>query len=113
MELEHGEVICDSCEGETFIRYTEQRGKHFYPKKITCPKCNGHGKLDWVENITGTKRTAKRVWPELKSYGTWHFYGIDDDNPPYKRSSEEIKQRINPNYQKLLHRKNAYSTQRK
>jgi hypothetical protein len=114
MELEPGEVICNQCNGETFTRYTEQRGKGFYPMKKTCDKCNGHGKLDWIENITGIQKSAAyETVPDLHKYASWEFIGMDDDNPPYKRSSEEIKQRINPNYQKQLHRKIAYNSQRR
>jgi len=114
LKLELGEVICDQCNGETFVRYTEQRGKGFYPMKKTCDKCNGTGKLDWIENVVGKeKSTSNETIPNLYKYSTWSFIGMEDDEPPYKRSSEEIKQRVNPNYQKQLHRKNAYNSQRR
>jgi hypothetical protein len=40
VELKEGELICLECDGVGFDDYT-------------CPKCHGHGKLDWVEMIVG------------------------------------------------------------
>jgi hypothetical protein len=111
MNLEKGEVICDRCFGKGVMRITEQRGKSFYPVKKMCDKCHGDGKLDWIENIRG--KDAPNEIDLSKEYYEWTWFGNDDDDPPYKRSSEEIKQRINPNYRKQQQRKNAYNSQRR
>ncbi len=49
MKLEEGEYICSECEGRGSI-----------PSKLRpnilaamCKKCQGAGKLDWIENIVG------------------------------------------------------------
>jgi len=45
INLEEGEMICDKCEGSgTSWIYT-----------TPCSKCQGQGKVDWVENIVGKK----------------------------------------------------------
>jgi hypothetical protein len=107
LKLEPGEVICDKCDGETFIRYTEERGNGFYPMKMTCPKCNGHGKLDWIENITGTqkdeKSDGKMHWPDLKQYA-WTWFDSESDEPT-KKSYQDIKWDINPKFKKQLERR--------
>jgi hypothetical protein len=126
MELKAGEVICDKCDGDTFIKFTEERNNGFYPMKRTCDKCKGDGKLDWIENITGKEGVDDpwfhgqgqkvnrngRSYPRLDEWVmTWNNY--DDDKPTHKRSSTEIKERINPNYRKQIERKIAYNLQRR
>lgn len=49
MELKPGEVICDECEGATVIEHRVVN----YRQRLTCPKCHGTGKLDWVSIIVG------------------------------------------------------------
>ena len=44
MRLEKGEVICSNCKGS---------GNHEMNDKFTCQRCNGNGKVDWIENIVG------------------------------------------------------------
>jgi len=43
-------MICDKCNGEGSI-YNEVTDNHYIG--IICPKCLGHKKLDWIENIVG------------------------------------------------------------
>ena len=104
LNLEPGEVVCSKCKGETFIRYTEKRGNGFYPMKMMCDKCNGHGKLDWIENITGVQKSAAyRVWPDFHQHAmTW---GFDEDDKPDKKSYQDIKWDINPKFKKQLERR--------
>ncbi len=107
LSLEVGEVICDKCKGETFIRYTEQRGNSFYPMKITCDKCKGNGKLDWIENITGIKKSADhKTWPSLHDYiMSWEVDEVDKDDKPNKKTYQDIQYSINPKFKKQLERK--------
>jgi len=106
MEIKPGEVVCSKCKGETFVRYTEQRGKGFYPMKRMCDKCNGHGKLDWIENITGVQKSAAyKVWPDLHQHVmTWSSWD-DEPDEPIKKSYQDIKWDINPKFKKQLERK--------
>ena len=44
-KLKKGEVHCDKCAGSGVIEKFE-----------VCTKCNGEGKLDWVEAVVGKKK---------------------------------------------------------
>ena len=103
IKLKPGEVICDRCNGITFIKETIQRGNGFYPVKSTCPKCKGHGKLDWIDNITGSKKNEKGSWPDLREY-SWTWFGNESDEP-VKKSYQDIKWDINPKFKKQLERR--------
>ena len=46
MNLKEGEMMCDKCDGKRFTL-----SDTMFP--ILCSKCNGEGKVDWIENITG------------------------------------------------------------
>lgn len=46
MKLKKGEVRCDKCDGEPYLFI---KGEH----EDICSKCNGNGKLDWIENAIG------------------------------------------------------------
>jgi hypothetical protein len=50
LKLKKGEVLCNKCNGKGFF------GRGRFPP--VCPKCLGAGKLDWVENIVGKRRSA-------------------------------------------------------
>ena len=47
-DLAEGEVLCDVCNG-----FGYENNPHFGP--IICKKCQGAGKLDWIERIVGKK----------------------------------------------------------
>ena len=47
-DLSPGEFICDTCHGRKLIDHN------------ICPKCNGAGKVDWIENIIG--KQAPLIW---------------------------------------------------
>ena len=51
MKLDLGEVQCDKCSGKGY----SNKGKI----GVTCPKCYGLGKLDWIDNIKGSNETFK------------------------------------------------------
>lgn len=44
-DLQDGEIICDECQGHVY-------NSHLLPR-FDCFKCDGAGKLDWIENIVG------------------------------------------------------------
>jgi hypothetical protein len=48
IELEPGEEICPHCEGKG-----EEPGKYIEGYRMTCRKCWGEGKLDWIEMAMG------------------------------------------------------------
>jgi len=66
MELKQGEVICSVCKGTGIISEKTElfeyyhRGASFMapgiPTKEFCEKCQGKGKLDWIEAIVGKKK---------------------------------------------------------
>lgn len=48
--LNDGERFCPKCDGVGYVKG---------PKRftlLTCNICNGDGKLDWIEEVTGKKR---------------------------------------------------------
>ena len=45
------EIVCDICDGRGYIPANLEKNELAY----VCPHCVGHGKLDWIENITGKK----------------------------------------------------------
>lgn len=53
---EYSEFICDMCHGTGRIRITDPRR---YKLTARCPRCNGLGKLDWIEHIIGEHHEAK------------------------------------------------------
>ena len=69
-ELKLGERVCDKCEGKSFLKNVtppfefdisfNKEPEIFkvkeYIKYITCEKCHGTGKLDWIENLVGKKQ---------------------------------------------------------
>ena len=57
MDLKPGEIRCDQCDGKGFIV-----NKYF--GKPVCNKCNGTGKLDWVEAVVGKKNNLHPYEPE-------------------------------------------------
>lgn len=60
LEITKGEVICDKCSGGGYDKNEyinmKQYGTIPHPQKV-CGKCKGEGKLDWVENLIGKKKT--------------------------------------------------------
>ena len=45
-------MLCSKCNGEGHIKQ-EDFDPLLDDKGIICPKCHGHKKVDWVENIVG------------------------------------------------------------
>jgi DnaJ-class molecular chaperone len=64
MELKEGEVICPKCKGSG----NQADWMHLpdYRVHMECCHCNGSGKLDWIENITGKKEKPFKI---RTSYG--------------------------------------------
>lgn len=56
--LKEGEIVCPKCEGgswpQKFLDITS-------PSWVRCPKCNGKGSLDWVENLMGVHGTYIKI----------------------------------------------------
>jgi len=48
--LKDGWVICNRCKGEGLTSLT-----HYNNCRWLCSKCKGHGAVDWITNIMGTK----------------------------------------------------------
>ena len=61
-ELDLGEEICTKCEGsgEIVVEVPTINPTCGTPKKnkvtFVCNVCNGKGKIDWIEKITGVKQ---------------------------------------------------------
>jgi len=55
--LKEGELICPECDGIGFPGKVKLQGDKVGLFKYVCSKCQGDGKLDWVENVVGKKVT--------------------------------------------------------
>jgi hypothetical protein len=63
LELHEGEYLCKHCNGwgQLFLEdeikeerpYPVKRVSRYGECNFLCDKCRGHGKLDWVSNVTG------------------------------------------------------------
>lgn len=55
MKLNPGEVICDQCKGTGHPNNNkiDYNSRFYFVPPTVCDKCNGVGKLDWIENIVG------------------------------------------------------------
>lgn len=53
------EFICDRCGGvgRIIVKVRYYRGGH---KRATCPKCDGTGRLDWIERIIGKSEDNRK-----------------------------------------------------
>lgn len=54
-------MICDKCDGRGSFTVNHELGR-------LCPKCQGAGKVDWIENIVGKK---PKPFMGSSSYATW------------------------------------------
>ena len=58
--MDKEEFVCPICNGLGYDKNSKNLGC-----RLACVKCNGHGKLDWLENIFG--QSKKQI--------LWHEYG--------------------------------------
>lgn len=78
--LEH-EVHCYLCKGT---------GRKKFNRHNLCPKCDGYGTMDWIDNITGRIRKKK-----LTRWGENHtFIGEGVVEAMTKQLAEDIDNRI-------------------
>jgi len=59
--LDKGEEFCSKCNGSGSLasRHKSYNGKSY---KLTCPKCLGMGKLDWIEVIRGKRKVDPLIF---------------------------------------------------
>jgi len=60
MELENGEIICDRCNGS--IVDPDQDFGPQYSFDWGCKKCNGTGKLNWIQNVIGIENRVSIIF---------------------------------------------------
>jgi len=56
VDISEGEIICPKCEGRgtvTKMVPSVVDPKAYVEAIITCKKCNGDGKLDWIQRVVG------------------------------------------------------------
>jgi len=53
VDLKAGEIECPKCNG---TGHDVEDKKHFY---IWCEKCQGSGKVNWIEAIVGKKKSSE------------------------------------------------------
>ena len=72
MKLQNGESKCDRCNGKKTI--SAKDAGHFIfreGQKVICPRCQGTGKLDWVEKICGKRIDEKLSYSDLDIYSMY------------------------------------------
>ena len=96
MKLKSGEIICSKCNGKGFIKLNDnyQNKNNFFISKKICSKCNGKGKLNWLENVFGTKSEPSMLWE------------FTSTKRKYKETEQDIKwdndQRFKNNLEKKI-----------
>lgn len=60
MKLEPGEIICENCNGKGKIEVQFEENGSMIP--VPCFKCDGTGKLTWIENVFGKEVKSTQSW---------------------------------------------------
>ncbi len=76
MKLKEGEIICNKCNGSGSLSSKINASTMAF----TCKKCDGVGKLDWIENVIG-----KKVPNMFDSSSTMTISGMKFSNYPIKQ----------------------------
>lgn len=56
--LREGEEFCEKCRGEGVVVLRGNLLSLFAKKYLTCSGCQGDGKIDWIERVTGKPKTV-------------------------------------------------------
>ena len=61
MDLKPGDIICPDCKGTGYdLKINDYPfGYKMHPH---CDKCNGEGKLDWIEAVVGKRNSIYEPW---------------------------------------------------
>jgi len=60
IKLEDGEKFCPKCDGKGRVPHKWAGYGGTRKGSLTCDKCLGEGKIDWIENATGKKAPQTR-----------------------------------------------------
>lgn len=85
MKLQEGEYICNACDGIGVVRKEDNT-------TCLCPHCEGKGKYDWIERITGRidkQRPFTRQAQQWLIHDIMHFIREEDD-----READEMAERV-------------------
>lgn len=64
MKLEEGEVECEACGGTGLTRRDGVKVvASTNPEEFACKKCDGSGRVNWIENIFGKQKNSRLVKP--------------------------------------------------
>ena len=90
VEVEEHEFICDKCDGFGFIQDKDP------DYLITCPKCQGAKKVDWIENAVGKKPKPKDHDDMVDAISKMMVSKIDKElTDIYTGSQTEAKEQTN------------------
>ena len=61
MKLEPGDIVCDQCKGigHPNNNKIDYNSSYYFNSPHVCDKCNGTGKLDWIEAIVGKHKSKQ------------------------------------------------------
>ncbi len=98
MNLKDGEVICNQCKGTGHPNNNKvnYNSRSLFPVPHVCDKCNGVGKLDWIEVIVGKKHLRKITsqWKVEMDNDVQVLYGSDMEKEIIDKLGEEISKKI-------------------
>jgi len=78
--LEPGDVICGQCNGTGKPNNNEiDYQQRYVTYSWVCDKCNGLGKLDWIENVVGKTLTADWIIEYEQEYNCSFGNGVEKE----------------------------------
>jgi len=89
LHLEEWEMLCNECNGSG----DDPSSKTF---TTICPKCQGAGKVDWLENILGKKRILRTTFSHDDMVDSMSYMKIPNEimDEMGKRIAEDIDKEI-------------------
>lgn len=79
LKLEEGELICDKCEGKGGHSNGDPADDLCDAGWVRCQKCQGGGKVDWIENIVG-KKPEMNFGSSSTSISSGGTFAVDPNN---------------------------------
>ena len=74
--------ICPKCKGSGRFEHSISQNKIRYFEEGYCNKCNGNGKLDWLDYILPAKPyDLEHVFDDFYGYDDYDYYPDDYYNP--------------------------------
>lgn len=90
IDLQEGEIICDVCKGN----FCTQRLHEDMIYRQVCYKCNGAGKVDWVDNVLGKKSQRASLKSDWALSGASIGAAVRENQKIIEKMSKKIAKKI-------------------